>query len=135
MCGMAEQTFRPGDNSFVASDAPGHQHGAFFEDDGETGYFYAVDLTRAENKVLDAMSIYDVKNVTERDRPSVLSIVWSGDGLKCALLINGHAHAVFDFAAKRGFCRTNFPNFPDRCDGRWPSSDHGWSEDAVAWLQ
>ena len=42
MCGMAEQTFQPGDNSFLASDAPGHKHGAFFEDDGETGYFYAV---------------------------------------------------------------------------------------------
>ena len=81
------------------------------------------------------MNIYDVKNVTDRDRVSTLSIVWADDGLKCALLINGYVHGVFDFSAKRGFCRTNFPNFPDRGDGSWPSSDHSWSEDAITWLQ
>lgn len=132
---MAEQMFQPGDNAFFASDAPGHPHGAVFEDDGETGYFYAVDLTRSENRVLDAMNIYDVKNVTDRDRPSKLSIVWSEDGLKCALLINGYAHAVFDFSTKRGFCRTSFPNFPERDDGSWPSFDHAWSDDVIEWLR
>jgi hypothetical protein len=89
---MAEQTFRPGDRAFLASDSPRHQHAACFEDDGKTGYFYAVDQSRSENRVLDAMHIYDVKNVTDRDRPSTLSIVWAEDGLKCALLINGYAH-------------------------------------------
>jgi len=54
--------------------------------------------------------------------------------MKCALLISGHAHAVFDFPAERDFCRTNFPNFPDRNDGCRCSSDHGWSDDAEAWL-
>lgn len=135
MCEMEQRTFQPGDHAFLASDAPGHQHGAVFEDDGETGYFYAVDLTRSENRVLDAVHIYNVANVTDRDRPSVLSIVWSGDGMKCALLINEYPHAVFDFSAQRGFCRTNFPNFPDHNDDCWRSSDHGWSDEAIAWLR
>jgi hypothetical protein len=86
---MLEQIFQPGDDVFFASDSPAHPHSVSFEDDGETGYFYALDLSRSENIIVDAMHIYNVSNVTDRDRPSILSIVWSGDGLKCALLING----------------------------------------------
>ena len=131
---MDEQTFQVGSDVFVAEDAPDGPHSAFFEDDGETGYFYAVDLSRSENTILDAVHIYTVTNVVDRDRPSTLSIVWSEDGTKCALLINGHPHAAFDFAAERGYCRTNFPNFPNQPEGSWSTSDHSWSDDAVAWL-
>lgn len=53
---MNEETFRLGSDVFFAEDAPGGQHSAFFEDDGETGYFYAVDLTRPDNVILDARS-------------------------------------------------------------------------------
>jgi len=52
---MAQHPTRPGDHAFVASDDPGYRYGVFFEDDAETGYFYAVDLTRLENRVLDAV--------------------------------------------------------------------------------
>jgi hypothetical protein len=131
---MAEQIFQPGDKVFLAVDAPGQLWSAFFEDDGETGYFYAVDLTRSENMILDALHVYDVANITDRDRPSTLTIVWSEDGFKCALLINGYPHAAFDFTAKRGFCRTNFPNFPSQSTDCWPSSDHRWSDAAIAWM-
>lgn len=34
------------------------------------------------------------------------------DGLQSALLNYRCAHAAFDFAAKRGYCRADFPNFP-----------------------
>jgi len=101
----------------------------------DTGYCYAVDLNRPDNKILDSVHIYNVANVADRDRPSTLSIVWSEDGCKCALLINGYPHAAFDFAAKRGYCRTNFPNFPDEGEGGWSKSDHSWSADAVEWLE
>jgi hypothetical protein len=131
---MDEQTFQVGSDVFVAEDAPDGRYSAFFEDDGETGYFYAVDLSRQDNMILDAVHIYNVANVMDRDRPSTLSIVWSEDGSKCALLINGYPHAAFDFAAKRGYCRTNFPNFPNEAEGNWSKSDHSWSDDAVAWL-
>jgi hypothetical protein len=131
---MEEHTFQPGDSSFVAEDSSNGQYSAVFEDDGETGYFYALDLTRTDNMILDAVHIYNVANVTDKDRPSKLAIVWTGDGLKCALTINGYPHAVFDFAAQRGFCRTNFPNFQSQSEGSWPQSDHTWSDAAVAWL-
>jgi len=131
---MKPHIFHPGDNSFAAKDSPGGRYSAFFEDEGDTGYFYAVDLTRKDQTILDAVHIYNAANVTDRDRPSTLEILWSEDGLKCALLINGYAHAAFDFAAQRGFCRTNFPNFPDQPQGCWSQSDHAWSDDAVAWL-
>jgi hypothetical protein len=132
---MAEQTFKPGEDVFLASDSPVHPHSACFEDDGETGYFYALDLNRSDSMIVDAVHIYNVANVTDRDRPSTLSIEWSVDGLKCALLINGYPHAAFDFSAKRGFCRTNFPNSPSTSPGCWPSSDHSWSDGAIGWLK
>jgi hypothetical protein len=131
---MEEQTFQVGDDVFAAADAPGGQRSAIFEDDGETGYFYAVDLTRFDNIILDAVHIYNVSNVVDRDRQSTLSIAWSQDGLKCALLINGYPHAAFDFAAQQGYCRTNCPNFDKQSQGCWSSSGHSWSDDAVAWL-
>jgi hypothetical protein len=132
---VEEQTFQPGDNAFAASDSSDGHYSAFFEDDGDTGYFYAMDLTRSENKILDAVHIYNVANIIDRDRPSTLLIVWSEDGLKCALLINDYPHAVFDFDAQRGYCRTNYPNFPETAYGCWSSSDHSWKDDAVAWLR
>jgi hypothetical protein len=131
---MLEQIFVPGDKTFAAEDAPRSEFSAFFEDDGETGYFYAVDLNRPDSMILDAVHIYNVQSVLDRDRPSTLSIVWSGDGLKCALLINSYPHAAFDFAGRRGFCRTNFPNFPESPAPHWTRSDHSWSDDAVAWF-
>lgn len=130
-----DQTFKPGDKTFAAKDAPGREYSTFFEDDGETGYFYALDLARSDNMILDAVQIYVVENVRDRDRPSSLSIVWSEDGLKCALLINSYPHAVFDFQSRRGFCRMNFPNFPDSTERGWLSSDHSWSDDAISWLE
>jgi hypothetical protein len=131
---MEMHTFKPGDNSFVAVDSPNGQFGAFFEDEGDTGYFYAVDLSKTDETILDAVHIYNVANVADKGRPSNLEIIWSEDGLKCALLINEFAHAAFDFAARRGYCRTNFPNFPGQTNEGWSQSDHTWSDDAVSWL-
>jgi hypothetical protein len=132
---MQKRTFRPGDQTSFGSDSFTHPHSAFFEDDGESGYFYAMDLTRSDDMILDAVHIYNVANVSDRDRESSISIVWSADGMQCALLINGYPHATFDFGAKRGYCRTNFPNFPNTPSSCWDSSDHSWSDEAVAWLK
>lgn len=132
---MGEEIFKPGKNVFLASDCPGSSYSAAFEDDGETGYFYALDRAGPEQMILDAVHVYNVANVSDRDRSSSLSIVWSEDSMKCALLINGYAHAAFDFRAKRGFCRTNSPNFPNSQPGYWDSSDHAWSDEAIAWLK
>ena len=102
-----------------------------FEDDGQTGYFYAYERTAPAGTILDAVQIYSVKNVTDRELPSVAEIVWSADGLKAALLINSHPHAVIDFDDRRAYSRTNFPP----TTGPW--SDHErvpWSDDLMRLL-
>ncbi len=75
---------------------------------------------------MDALHIYNVANVTDRAKPSVVQLVWSRDGLKAALLINRYPHAVFDFESRRGYCRTGFPP-PDKI---WTQHSHEWSDDA-----
>ena len=80
-----------------------------FEDDGETGYFYGLDPSRGEQPILDALLVYNVEAVSDRDRPSTLQVAWSTSGEQAALLINSFPHAVFDFAARRGYCRSGFP--------------------------
>ena len=106
---MEEQTFQVGAGALVQCNAPAGTHGVFFEDDGETGYFYAVDLARPSDVIVDAVHIYDVAKVVDRERPCTLSIVWSEDASKCALSIDRYPHAAFDFSEKRGYCRTNPP--------------------------
>jgi hypothetical protein len=127
---VEEVTFQPGDLTIFASDSFVEPYSAFFEDDGDTGYFYACDRLRADDSIVDAVHIYNVANVTDRQKPSTLIIVWSEDCLKCALLINRYPHAIFDFAAKRGYCRTNYPNFRAH-DGKWAGEDHSWSDEAM----
>jgi hypothetical protein len=97
-----------------------------FEDDGETGYFYGLDTTKKDSPILDALQIYNVKNITDRNIPSTVQIVWSADGLKSALLINKYPHAIFDFQVKRGYCRTGFPP-PAKT---WSSQGHEWDDKA-----
>jgi len=130
-----EETILVGAPTIIPHDSPDGRHSAFFEDDGDTGYFYALDLSRSADKILDAVHIYNVANVVDRERASRVNIVWSGDGSKCALLINDYPHAVFDFFGRRGYCRTNFPNFRNAEDCSWAKDDHSWSDEAVAWLR
>jgi hypothetical protein len=62
------------------------------------------------------------------------TILWSADGMKCVLLINDYPHAVFDFAARRGYCRTNFPNSAGDEGRSWNTSDHQWKDDVMKWF-
>jgi len=111
--------------------SPLRQLSTVFEDDGQTGYFYALDLEKEGNPIVDAMQIYNVSSVIDKDRPSRVQIFWSSDGLKSALLINGYAHALFDFECRRGYCRTNFPT----PNAAWSEFDHRWSDDALELLR
>jgi len=103
------QRFFPGEETWFASDSPVGSFRAFFEDDGETGYFYAYDRSLVDRAVLDAVHIYNASSVVDRERESVVEILWSIDGLKAALLINDYPHAVIDFATRCAYCRTGFP--------------------------
>lgn len=125
----AEQTVHVGTPIVVEGAAPGSPFAAVFEDDGSTGYFYALDTRGHDQPIQDALQIYNVSNVTDRGPPSVVKISWSQDSTKTVLLINEHPHAVFDFAAKRGYCRTGFP--PPASGGSWSLQGHAWAESAL----
>jgi len=99
---------------------------AVFEDDGDTGYFYALDYSFKGRPIQEATHIYNVKNVSDRNIPSRVRIVWSADGRKTCLWINEYPHAVFDFAAQKGYCRTNFPP-----PGKWKTHDFLWDDSCL----
>jgi hypothetical protein len=120
----AEEEILVGREIVIEGPAPDGRFGTVFEDDGDTGYFYALDTLAKENQIQDALHIYNVDNVTDRTRPSVVKIGWSRDSQKAVLLINDYPHAVFDFSTCQGFCRTGFP--PTRQDGAWSSKGHQW---------
>jgi len=126
---VSEQEFCVGDQIEIEGEAPEGNFAVMFEDDGDTGYFYALDTSQTEQSIQDAVQIYNVANVTDRNKPSVVKIGWSTDFRKAVLLINGYPHAIFDFEDQQGYCRTGFPPAPN--NGKWSAKGHAWNEAAV----
>jgi hypothetical protein len=106
---VTKDTVRVGEAKVVESDSPVGRYRSVFEDDGSTGYFYALDTTRPDNPIIDALHVYDVERVADRERACQLHILWSADGLKTALFLNSSSHATYNFEGQRGCCRTGFP--------------------------
>lgn len=102
-----ERTYKVGQDTFIDSTAE-NNNAVVFEDDGETGYFYAVDRNKGLD-ILDALHIYNVADVADKDIPSTIKILWTEDLNTAILSINNYYHAVFDFQNKAGYCRTGFP--------------------------
>lgn len=113
----------------IEGEAPDGGFAAVFEDDGETGYFYAVDPSVAEQPIQDALHIYNVMQVSDRAVPITVEIGWTSDSRKAALMINGYTHAVFDFEKRQGYCRTGFPQAGPL--GSWSEDGHGWNDAAT----
>jgi hypothetical protein len=127
---FVSQAFLPGDATWYASDSPSSSFSGVFEDDGQTGYFYAYDRSRSEAPILDALHIYNVPDVRDREVPSEVEIIWSSDGLKAALLINDYPHAVLAFD-QQGYCRTGFP--PPT--GAWRAAERQpWDDSFMTWF-
>lgn len=103
------QSFFPGRDFWYAIDSPTSSFSAIFEDDGNTGYFYACNRDGADPTVVDAIHIYSVDNVVDREQESTVDILWSPDGLKAALLINARPRAVIDFAARCAYSPGGLP--------------------------
>ena len=126
----AQAEIKIGEPAVLESDTPDGERGVVFEDDGETGYFYARDY-RVEGKLfVDALHIYSVKGVIDSDRPSALKIIWTRDFTKSALLVNHSPHAIFDFTGQVGYCQDEFPE-PDPETG-WQR--RGWSLELRYWF-
>jgi hypothetical protein len=127
---VTNETVRVGEAIVVPSSSALGRYQAVFEDDGATGYFYALDTAQAGNPIVDALHIYNVDSVADRDQPSQLHIVWSTDGLKAALFLNSFPHAVYNFEAQRGCCRSGFP------PAAGPAGDsHHWDDSQMDHFQ
>jgi hypothetical protein len=96
---------------------------AVFEDDGDSGYFYALDVRREHGeKIVDAIQIYTTTEDFGDDHrdPILARIVWSDDGKRSGLKIDGRLQAVFDFSNLVGYGLIPFP----------PASN-GWARKVV----
>ncbi|TPG62278.1 DUF2251 domain-containing protein [Hymenobacter nivis] len=107
----AEIKFTVGTETFLDSTVSKGSVGVVFEDDGDTGYLYAV-APGAEITILDALHVYDVASVTDRHIPVKAQLFWTVEETAAALVINGHCHALYDFQRRAGFCRSAFPPAP-----------------------
>lgn len=126
---VVEQEIRVGQEAIIEAAAPRGNFLVVFEDDGETGYFYAVDTSVGGQQIQDALHIYNAADVAGRKTSSLAKIGWSEDGTKAVLLIDDCPHAVFDFTTKQGCCRTGFP--PVAPHSVWSSRGHSWNDGAL----
>jgi hypothetical protein len=127
---LNEQSFIAGEEIFVESNSSENNYAVVFEDDTETGYFYAIESNKetAQQQILDALHIYEVPDIPQKKRAGTIQIIWSTDWLKCALLVNNYCHAIFDFAARRGYNRNEFPP-PNEI---WTKGERKLTEEIVA---
>ncbi|MGC5698811.1 DUF2251 domain-containing protein [Pseudomonas sp. NFXW11] len=125
----AESELKVGQELVLEAPAEEGSFAVVFEDDGDTGYFYALDTAADDNPINDALHIYNVADVSDSDKPSVVKIGWSTDHCKAVLLINDYPHAVFDFDARQGYCRSGFP---EQVGKGWSEAGHQWDEAALA---
>ena len=113
----SEQDLVVGKATVIECDSPDGKRGVVFEDDGETGFFYARDYLLPSPSIADALHIYNVAGVTDRNRPSRLKIIWTRDFSAAALLINQNPYAAFNFSERCGYAEDPFPE---------PNSKTGW---------
>jgi hypothetical protein len=136
---MQEGEWTPGEDLFLESLSPENKFGVVFEDDGDTAYFYALEMDQEGTgmRILDALHIDERSGDPEADeseegaapggeemiategvgpgngaaaaKPSRLQIVWSHDWMKSALVIDGYCHALFDFEGQGGYNINEFP--------------------------
>ncbi len=126
-----EDMFVVGEDTFFDSISPTLPFGVTFEDDLTTGYFYAI-TTEPKLGILDALHIYNVANVTDKEKPCKIQILWTDDGTIASLLINDYCHAIFDFESKAGYCRNAFPDW----QGDWALiSERKLTEEFIASLE
>ena len=109
------QATRIGEKLVLQVDAPSRRVTVVFEDDGDTGYFYALaPLASGELELLDALHVYNAE-ADLRGKDVRLELVWSEDSKLAGLRVNASLWTLFDFTAETGWSRSNFP--PPA--GRW----------------
>jgi len=111
-----------GEPVVVVSDSEQPKWSLVFEDDGETGYLYAIDNEAEDgNAVLDAALIYQ----RLEPRETQMFYVWANAN-RGALVMDGSVQAVVDFEAHRFWTHTNFPE-----PSEWTKGDKAWDDSAM----
>jgi hypothetical protein len=126
---MQDREWIVGEDLFLESFSPENTFGVVFEDDGDAAYFYGVEKDKAGTgvQILDALHIYERDEEDEVAGKRRLQIVWSRDWLKCALVIDGQCHALYDFEAHGGY---NINEFPPPNDV-WTQGDRQLTDEIV----
>jgi hypothetical protein len=126
---MDSLTFTPG-HAHLKSNSATVPWSVVFEDEGTAAYLYACDRSfpTEEQRILDAMLIYNVRSLEEPQRERLVAVQWSRDGLQAVLYIDGTPQGFVDFAARQSFCRSNFPNFTEQKGDAWRKTSHQWDE-------
>ena len=125
-----KSTFRVGVPGVITATAPNGPFGVVFEDDGETGYVYGVRRRWwRRSAILDALHLYNVEAVKNREEAHELEVHWSSDGARAAITLNGHPHAAFAFAEQRAACMNAFPP-----PSPWCRSSHEWDPSLIEFL-
>lgn len=138
--------FKPGRAKLVSyTPVPELHWRVIFEDEGDAAYCYACDgrLEKSgesfEPMVLDAMLVYNVaalrtadeKNQLDADRNRLATVEWSRNGQSAVLRVDGVPQVLMNFAERKSYCRSNFPNFMDNGHSPWRRDNHAWSDDAM----
>ena len=124
--------WQPGKPNAIESESPSKHAAVVFEDDGESGYFYAIDRsvtkrTAAGNRTYDIVDTLHAYNVSNMQAASIVAeIVWTTDGTKAALKLAGKIYAAFDFSNQQGWCLSGFPP-PSNQPGHW-TKQHTWDD-------
>jgi hypothetical protein len=131
---LLQRLVTAGTKTSMGSISPSKEFGVAFEDDGEQAYFYALNGRGRDNRILDVVNIYTVDQASDPVIRWNVQIIWTIDGTKVMLLMDGYPHAVFDFRGKRGYCRSNYPNVPRGEIDTWQSEDHSWNDSVLEWF-
>ncbi|MBO9199891.1 MULTISPECIES: DUF2251 domain-containing protein [Niastella] len=128
---LREQVYIAGEATFIDCTNDINKFAVVFEDDTDTGYFYAYALdAEGRQLVLDALHIYNIEEVPVEQRKGIIRIIWSKDWQCCALVINNYCHAIFDFKNQGGYCRNEFPPPNDF----WTKGERALTNEMVAAL-
>lgn len=116
----AEQPIIIGKKTTIITTSPKAVFSASFEG-AEEGGALVVHEKGQKGEHDPYFQIYRVGWIIDREKPVNIKIMWSSDGLKCALLANDYPQALYDFSKRRGYCRSAWGT--DNEDPTWPKDN------------
>lgn len=117
----AESNYNFGSNIHLESNQGPFK--VMFRDSGGEAYFSCVDSDGGTCQLL----IYSRAHTPSPSGKLLTQIAWSPSGSQAMLLVNQQPQAVFDFVARRAYCRNTAP----APKSQWAAVGHEWSEDAL----